>query len=56
MRLIASVFGIACAAALGGCRVGRLGASVVKTQEETAKGVLYTDSLFTDDGYSKLVR
>ncbi|MCX6357664.1 MAG: hypothetical protein NT045_07320 [Candidatus Aureabacteria bacterium] len=40
---------------LCGCRVGELGKSVMRNQKNTAKGVLYTDSLFTDDGKSRLV-
>jgi len=39
---------------LCGCRVGKLGKSVAKNQVNSAEGVLYTDSLFTDDGRSKL--
>jgi len=37
-----------------GCRVGKLGKSVVKNQGQTAQGILFTDSLLTDDGRSRL--
>ncbi|MDD5556916.1 MAG: hypothetical protein PHN82_06675 [bacterium] len=43
-----------CAVLLAGCRVVSLGKSVARTQRQTAEGVLYTDSLFTDDGQSRL--
>jgi len=40
---------------LFGCtRVKALGKSVEKNQEDVAGSILYTDSLFTDDGYSRL--
>jgi PBP1b-binding outer membrane lipoprotein LpoB len=41
---------------LCGCQVGSLGKSVAKNQVQTAEGVLYTDSLFTNDGQSRLTK
>jgi hypothetical protein len=56
VKLIAISCAIACAVLLCGCRVGNLGKSVLKNQGQTAEGILYTDSLFTDDGRSKLTQ
>jgi len=41
---------------LCGCQVGCLGKSVAKNQVQTAEGILYTDSLFTDNGKSCLTK
>jgi hypothetical protein len=37
-----------------GCRVVELGESVAKNQKDIAESILYTDSLFTNDGQSRL--
>ncbi|MCX6339876.1 MAG: hypothetical protein NTX71_08155 [Candidatus Aureabacteria bacterium] len=54
MRNLAIVCLLAWAVSCCGCRVGRLGKSVVKNQGQTAEGILFTDTLFTDDGRSRL--
>jgi hypothetical protein len=54
MRNLAIICLLAWAVCFCGCRVGRLGKSVVKNQGQTAEGILYTDTLFTDDGRSRL--
>lgn len=54
MRKIAILCLLAWAVLLCGCRVEKLGKSVVKNQGQTAEGILFTDSLFTDDGRSRL--
>ena len=54
MKILAISCMLACAALLCGCRVCNLGKSVARNQVKTAQGILYTDSLVTDDGRSRL--
>jgi len=54
MRKIVILCLLAWAVLLCGCGVRKLGKSVAKNQVQTAEGILYTDSLFTDDGRSRL--
>lgn len=55
MKLLSIACIAACAALLCGCmRHGSLAASVARNQYKTAQGLLYTDSLITDDGRSRL--
>ena len=58
MKKCAGVLLVALLAGVSGCgagkRVEELGKSVVDNQAETAKSILYTDSLFTGNGNSPL--
>jgi len=55
MKMIAILCMLACAALLSGCmRHGSLVKSVARNQYKTVQGVLYSDSLITDDGRSRL--
>lgn len=54
MKKMPVLCALAIACALEGCRVADLGRSVAKTQKKTADGLLYADTLFTDDGCSRL--
>ena len=56
MKNIAIVCLLVLAAFSCGGLVGGLGKSVAKNQVQTAEGILYTDSLFTDDGNSRLTK
>jgi PBP1b-binding outer membrane lipoprotein LpoB len=56
MKRILIVWLLAWAVFSCGCQVGNLGKSVAKNQVQTAEGVLYTDSLFTADGMSRLTK
>ena len=56
MKKIAIVCLLVLAAFSCGCQVGGLGKSAAKNQVQTAEGILYTDSLFTDDGNSRLTK
>ena len=56
MKLLAISCALACALLFGGCRVGTLGKSVARNQYKSVQGVLYSDSLVTDDGKSCLTR
>lgn len=54
MKMLAILCMLACVALLSGCRHGSLAKSVAKNQYRTVQGVLYSDSLITDDGRSRL--
>lgn len=54
MKILAISCIVACAAMLCGCRHGSLVKSVARNQYKTAQGVLYSDSIVTDDGRSRL--
>ena len=54
LQIALAILFLAAAFLIAGCRVEELGGSILKNQENTAEGILYTDSLFTDDGRSKL--
>jgi hypothetical protein len=56
LRIALAILFLAAAFLIAGCRVAELGGSILKNQENTAEGILYTDSLFTDDGHSRLAR
>ncbi len=54
MRKIVILCILAVAVILCGCKVGKLAKSVANNQVQSAEGILFTDSLFTDDGRSRL--
>ncbi|MEI6634604.1 MAG: hypothetical protein WCP22_12435 [Chlamydiota bacterium] len=54
MKMLAIGCMLACAALLSGCRHGNLAKSVARNQYKTVQGVLYSDTLVTDDGRSRL--
>lgn len=54
MKIFAVLCMLALAALLSGCRHGSLAKSVAKNQYKSAQGVLYSDSLITEDGRSRL--
>lgn len=58
MRKFIGAVLLAAVIAVCGCssanRFGRLGKSIAKNQGQTIKGALYSDTLVTDDGQSRL--
>jgi len=54
MKMLAILCMLACVALLGCCRHGSLAKSVARNQYKTVQSVLYSDSLITDDGRSRL--
>ena len=55
MKIVMLIVVLTGAMAFCGCsRVGSLTRSVARNQKDSAGGVVYTDSLFTDDGRSRL--
>ena len=56
MKRIALLFFLAATVLLCGCRVASLGKSVFKNQENTAEGIMYSDTLITNDGKSRLIK
>lgn len=55
MKIVMLIVVLTGATVFCGCsRVGSLTRSVARNQEDSAGGVLYTDSLITDDGRSRL--
>jgi|ADurb_Oil_01_Slu_FD_contig_91_775589_length_722_multi_2_in_0_out_0_2 hypothetical protein len=54
MRVLSIACVASCAALLCGCRHGSLAKSVARNQYKIVQGLLYSDSLVTDDGRSRL--
>ncbi len=54
LSVLLVLFLLAASVVLSGCRMVEMAKSIMKNQEDIVKGIVYSDTVVTDDGRSRL--